>query len=76
MSHEELILVLDGALEVELDQERFTARQGDAILVPAGSLLRVSNTTPDTAQVWAVTTLGMTATMARGRQLVTPPWAQ
>ena len=76
MSREELILVLDGALEVELDQERFTARRGDAILVPAGSHLRVSNATATTAQVWVVTTLGMTATMSRGQQFVAPPWAQ
>jgi quercetin dioxygenase-like cupin family protein len=76
MSREELILVLAGALDVELGQERFTARQGDAILVPAGSLFRVSNNADRAAQAWVVTTLGMTATMARDQQLVTPPWAQ
>jgi len=76
MSREELILVLDGALEVELGRQRFTARQGDAILVPAGSRFRISNNTASSAQAWVVTTLGMTATMDCGRRLVTPPWAQ
>lgn len=75
MSQEECLTVLTGSLDVEIDDEAFTARAGDAVLVPAGAAFRVSNRTDEPAAAWVTTLLGMTATMADGAP-VTPPWAQ
>ncbi|MFT3900668.1 MAG: cupin domain-containing protein [Gordonia sp. (in: high G+C Gram-positive bacteria)] len=75
MTEEEVLHVLDGRLDVELDDERFTAATGEAILVPAGTTLCVSNSSPEPARAWVTTTLGMNAVMGDG-QRVAPPWAQ
>ncbi len=76
MTAEEVLHVLTGALDVEVGDEEFTARSGDAVLVPAGTHLRVSNNGDDPAQAWVTTTLGMNAVMGTGDQRVAPPWAQ
>lgn len=75
MNHEEVLHVLTGQLEVEVDDSHFTATSGDAVLVPAGAHFRVSNETYSSASAWVVTTLGMRATMPDG-EAITPPWAQ
>jgi quercetin dioxygenase-like cupin family protein len=76
MTEEEVLHVLAGALDVEIDDERFTAQAGDAILVPAGARFRLSNSTTAPAQAWVTTRLGMTAVMHGSGQHVVPPWAQ
>lgn len=75
MSQEECLYVLTGELDIEIEDERFTAGAGDAVLVPAGASFRMSNDTDRPAQVWVTTLLGMTATLDGGDQLA-PPWAQ
>lgn len=40
-TREEVLLVLDGELQVTLDDRSAVLRPGDAVLVPAGSELRV-----------------------------------
>ena len=75
MSQEECLTVLTGSLDIEIDQERFTATAGEAVLVPAGARFRVSNATDEPAQAWVTTQLGMQATMADG-EWISPPWAQ
>ncbi|BBG04738.1 MULTISPECIES: cupin domain-containing protein [Pseudonocardia] len=76
MSCEEVLYVMDGLLDVEVDDDSFTARAGDAVLVPAGSAFRISNDSDETARVWATTTLGMTARMNGSGDQIAPPWAQ
>ncbi|ROS30855.1 cupin domain-containing protein [Cellulomonas sp. PhB150] len=76
MSQEEVLNVVVGALDVEIDAERFTARAGDAVLVPAGARFRISNTTSQPAQAWVTTSLGMTVVMHDDGQVLAPPWAQ
>ncbi|TWP33302.1 cupin domain-containing protein [Leekyejoonella antrihumi] len=76
MSDEEVLHVLDGALDVEIDEAHFVARTGDAVLVPRGASLRVSNNTTQPARAWVTTALGMTATMSGSAQPISPPWAQ
>lgn len=76
MSHEEVLHVLSGTLQVEVEHDRFTARAGDGVLVPANALFRVSNDADDPAEVWVTTELGMTATMEADGTAVQPPWAQ
>lgn len=75
MSQEECLYVLAGDLDIEIDDERFTATAGEAVLVPAGSRFRLSNNTDRAAQTWVTTLLGMTATLDGGEEF-TPPWAQ
>ena len=76
MTEEEILHVLTGILDVEVDDERFVAHAGDAILVPAGTRFRISNSTPEPSQAWVTTSLGMTAIMHGSEQQVVPPWAQ
>ena len=51
----ELVLVLQGALELQLGQETHTLQQGDAILVPSQPVTGWRNPAKDPARVlWAV----------------------
>lgn len=76
MSSEELLHVLDGSLDIEIDGDAFTAGAGDTVLVPARAAFRVSNVTDQPARAWVVTTLGMTATMTTDGTTINPSWAQ
>lgn len=75
MTKEEILHVLDGVLEVDIDEQHYTARRGDAVLVPSGAQFRVSNDSAEPARAWVVTSLGMQASMGSG-EAVSPPWAQ
>ena len=76
MTEEEVLRVLTGALDVEVDGDRFTAAPGDAVLVPAGSVLTVGNSTDEVAHAWVTSVVGMKATMLEGGAPLAPPWAQ
>ncbi|WP_018179147.1 cupin domain-containing protein [Jongsikchunia kroppenstedtii] len=76
MSQEEVLFVVDGELDVEIDAERFVAAAGDAILVPVGALFRISNAADRPARAWVTTTLGMAATIEQSGERMAPPWAQ
>lgn len=73
-TREEVLLVLDGELHVTLDGIESTLRRGDALLVLAGSELRV-DAGPDGAAAWVTTTPGLEAVTADGAR-IQPPWAQ
>jgi quercetin dioxygenase-like cupin family protein len=72
-TREELLLVLEGGLEVTLDGERTTAGPGDVVLVPAGAEFRVDGG-PAGAAAWVSTTAGLEAVLADG-STISPPWA-
>ncbi|QRY63225.1 cupin domain-containing protein [Gordonia sp. PDNC005] len=76
MTREEVLYVVDGVLDLEINDESFAAVQGDAVLVPAGAIFRVSNNSEKAASAWVTTTLGMTATMLDSGAVLAPPWAQ
>jgi len=57
-SREEVLLVLDGELQVTLDGSHSALQRGDAVLVPAGSELRV-DAGPEGATAWVTTTPGL-----------------
>ncbi|SIS07685.1 cupin domain-containing protein [Williamsia sterculiae] len=76
MSHEEVLFVLSGHLDVQLDDEHFVAAAGDAVLVPADVTFRVGNSADEPAQIWATTGLGMTASVVGDDVRLAPPWAQ
>jgi quercetin dioxygenase-like cupin family protein len=70
---EEVLLVLHGALEVDIEGERSLVAGGDVVVVPSGSELQVSGG-PEGAAVWVTTTAGLQARMADG-SIFSPPWA-
>lgn len=72
-NREEILLVLDGELRVTLDGRCSALRPGDAVLVPAGSDLRV-DAGPQGASAWVTTTPGLQAVTADGVS-ISPPWA-
>ncbi len=72
-SREEVLVILDGELQVTLDGASSALRRGDAVLVPAGSELRV-DAGPDGASAWVTTTPGLEAVTADGTR-ISPPWA-
>ena len=76
MTEEEVLHVLAGELVVEVDRERFIARTGDAVLVPAGAVLTVGNGADEPACAWVTSLVGMKASMQPGGEELAPPWAQ
>jgi quercetin dioxygenase-like cupin family protein len=72
-TREEVLLVLDGELQVTLDGESAALHRGEAVLVPAGSELRV-DAGPEGASAWVTTTPGLEAVTADGGR-IRPPWA-
>ena len=73
-TREEVLLVLDGELQVTLDGETSALGSGDVVLVPAGTELRVDAGAAG-ATAWVSTTPGLQAITADGTR-ITPPWAQ
>lgn len=76
MSREEILYVVTGSLDVQIDADVQVAAEGDCVLVPAGAALCVGNSAERPAMAWVVTTLGMTASMIADDASITPPWAQ
>lgn len=76
MTREEVLHVLEGELDIEIDGEAFAAPAGSTVLVPAGAAFRASNLGAAPARAWVVTTIGMTATMCEDGAEIVPPWAQ
>lgn len=74
VSHEEVLMVLDGELVVDLDGVALRALPGESVFVPAGSSLAVAGG-PAGASAWVTTSVGLTATTADGG-VITPPWTQ
>jgi len=77
VSKEEVLLVLSGALHVTLDgtPAPAAAGPGDAVLVPAGTMLQVGNPGSETVAAWVTTSVGLEATTAGG-SVIRPPWTQ
>lgn len=74
VSHEEVLLVLDGELLVELDGVALRATTGRTVFVPAGARIAVAGG-PEGARAWVTTSVGLTATTGDGT-VITPPWTQ
>ena len=72
-SHEEVLLILAGDLQITLDGAPAQLTAGDVALVPAGSELRVDGGAR-AATAWVTTTPGLEAVTADGTR-ITPPWA-
>jgi len=73
-TREEVLLVLEGSLQLTLDGVTTWLHPRDAALVPADSELRV-DASRDGGTAWVTTTPGLEAVTADGTR-ISPPWAQ
>lgn len=84
VSREEVLLVLDGTLQVTLTDagpggapadKPVEATAGDAIVVPAGAVLRIDNPGAEQASAWVTTSVGLEAVLPDGSK-IQPPWVR
>jgi mannose-6-phosphate isomerase-like protein (cupin superfamily) len=85
VSREEILFLLSGTLRVTLaggpGQDEAPAgppadvAAGDAVLVPAGSAVRIDNAGRQQASAWVTTSVGLEAVLADGSRL-SPPWVR
>lgn len=73
-SNEEVLLILEGRLQVTITGERGHVGPGDVVVIPAGAEVKIDGTAVD-ASAWVTTTSGLQATLANG-ETIAPPWAQ
>ena len=76
LDHEEVFVLLDGVITISVAGETFELHAGDAVSVPARSLLQLANINERTAHAIVCLPVGAHGTMADGREIGTPPWAQ
>jgi uncharacterized RmlC-like cupin family protein len=79
VSREEIVFMLGGTLVVTLGEGAEAAgvacRAGDAIVVPAGSGVRIDNPGDEPASAWVTTSVGLEAVLPDGSRL-SPPWVR
>ena len=76
LDHEEIFLLLDGTFIASIAGEEIEMTAGDALAVPARSLLQISNRGTQAASVIACLPVGTQATEDDGHVIGTPPWAK
>ena len=76
LDHEEVFIILEGALVVSVNGAENELKAGDAISVPAHSQLAVSNRSDKAARSIVCVPVGIQAVMADGTVVGTPPWAR
>jgi len=75
MDREEVFVVVAGQVSATVGGLEVRAGAGDAIIVPAGTLLQIRNACSENpATLTAATSVGMKATV--GAATFPPPWAQ
>ena len=75
LDHEEVFVILEGSLTITIDGQPFDLGAGDALAVPARSLLSLANRTSAKASALVCIQAGFRATMASGEEIGTPAWA-
>jgi mannose-6-phosphate isomerase-like protein (cupin superfamily) len=77
IDHEEVFIVLDGSINIVMTSgEEAELHAGDAISIPARTQFRLKNISQQNAQLVVCLPAGSRGTMADGREVGTPPWAQ
>src|SRR4051812_33963476 len=76
LDHEEVFIVLAGTLTTVVDGHETVLSPGDALSVPAHTLLAVSNPTSTPASAIVCLPVGAQGEFADGRKVGTPAWAQ
>jgi mannose-6-phosphate isomerase-like protein (cupin superfamily) len=75
LDHEEVFILLEGKLEVMVDDEQVRLDVGDALVAPANAHLQVWNPSDQLAHAVVCVPAGFQA-FTQKEQLGTPPWAQ
>ena len=73
LDRDEVFMVLTGTVQITPDGDKLGP--GDALVVPAGEPISLTNLGEGTAELYVAITAGFTGTMADGTQ-IQPPWAQ
>jgi mannose-6-phosphate isomerase-like protein (cupin superfamily) len=73
LDRDEVFMVLTGTVQVTPDGDKLGP--GDAVVVPAGEPISLTNLGEGKAELHVAITAGFTGTMADGTQ-IQPPWAQ
>jgi mannose-6-phosphate isomerase-like protein (cupin superfamily) len=73
LDRDEVFMVLTGTVQVTPDGDKLGP--GDAVVVPAGEPIALTNLGEGKAELYVAITAGFTGTMADGTQ-IRPPWAQ
>jgi len=76
LDHEEVFVLLDGTITVFVADEKIELHAGDALSIPAKSLLQLTSGGDRTAHALVCLPAGTHATMADGREIGIPPWAK
>lgn len=73
ISREEVFLVLGGSPTIAVDGREARLTAGDVVHAPVGASVRLDNLGDAEAELWVTTTVGLSARMADGTEVV-PPW--
>ena len=73
LDRDEVFMVLSGTVQISPDGDELTA--GDAVVVPAGEPISLTNLGSGPAELYVAITAGFTGIMADGTK-IQPPWAQ
>ncbi len=73
LDRDEVFMVLKGTVQLEPDGDKLGP--GDAVVVPAGEPIALTNLGEETAELYVAIAAGFTGTMADGTT-IQPPWAQ
>ena len=76
LDREEIFIALEGTLNAKVGGEAIQLRPGDALSVPARTMLEVSNDGDVMFRAVVCIPAGVNATFADGREIGTPPWAR
>ncbi len=71
---EEVFVLLSGEVEIAIDGEVASMKQGDAAVAPAGSMIGLTNTADEPAVLFVTVPVGFSAELPDGSTFV-PPWA-
>jgi mannose-6-phosphate isomerase-like protein (cupin superfamily) len=71
---EEVFAIIEGRVQLTLDDEAHVLGPDDVAVVPAGTLLRLDNLGPGPAALWVSTATGLEAELGDGTR-ISPPWA-
>ncbi|MGW5109591.1 cupin domain-containing protein [Nocardia sp. NPDC004123] len=75
VSREEIFVALAGTARVEMDGETYDFHAGDALVIPANTVFKVSVPGDEPFEAVAILPVGAYA-QAPGGDRVSPPWAQ
>ena len=75
LDHEEVFILLEGALNFTIDDEQVSLAAGDAMAVPAQARIQLSNEADTPAHALVCIPVGFQAFNAK-QTIGTPPWAR